>query len=233
MWAYVTAGCLEAAHRAGASNGTLPTCVMVISGVIHDQKTSALSTETLGTPALKCPLINPLTWRCEKFWPGSVYHRFECMLFRNQGFWCFLDSWRAPDKDSLSVCVCPSWRMSLLQTGRGSVASLFSCVRARRVKSCRGSLTHTLRPWVLSHIHTMRLRHLGLGLGPRALSSHTLNQYFISAWDSDSVPDKVLRVAGRSRAPSSTSSFLKYEDPWRYLIFGTTWVNLQNSAVSL
>lgn len=27
MWPYVTAGCLEAAHRAGASNGTLPTCV--------------------------------------------------------------------------------------------------------------------------------------------------------------------------------------------------------------
>lgn len=139
------------------------------------------------------------------------------MLYRNQGFWCFLDSWRALDEDSACVCVCPSWRMSFLQKGRGSVASLFSCARARRVKSCRGSLTHTLRPWVLSHIYTMRLRRLGLGLGPWALSSHTLNQYFIPAWDSDSVPVKVLRVAGRSTAPS-TSPFLKYEDPWRYLI---------------
>lgn len=125
-----------------------------------------------------------------------------------------LDSWRALDEDSVCICVCPSWRMSSVQTGRGSVASLFSCARARRVKSCRGSLTHTLRPWVLSHIHTMRLRRLGLGLGPRAFISHTLNQYFILAWDSDSVPVTVLRVAGRSTAPSSSSPFLKYEDPW-------------------
>lgn len=28
---YVTTGCLEAAHRAGASDGTLPTCVTVTS----------------------------------------------------------------------------------------------------------------------------------------------------------------------------------------------------------
>lgn len=33
---YVITGCLEAAHRAGASNGTLPTCVTVTTGVIHD-----------------------------------------------------------------------------------------------------------------------------------------------------------------------------------------------------
>lgn len=142
-----------------------------------------------------------------------------------------LDSWRAPDEDSMCVFLCPSWRMSWVQTGRGSVASLFSCARARRVKSCRGSLTHTLRPWTLSQIHTMRLRRLGLGLGPRALSSHTLNQNFIPAWDSDSVPVTVLRVAGRSIAPSSSSfhspsssssPFLNYEDPWRYLNLCTT-----------
>lgn len=138
----------------------------------------------------------------------------------------------------MCVCVCPSWRMSSVQTGRGSVASLFSCARARRVKSCRGSLTHTLRPRALSQIHTMRLRCLGLGLGPRALGSHTLNQYFIPAWDSDSVPVAVLRVAGRSTAPSASSSFhsppsspfLKYEDPWRYLNLCTTLYNLQNNV---
>ena len=143
------------------------------------------------------------------------------------------DSWGALDEDSMCVFVCPSWRMSSVQTGRDSVASLFSCARARRVKSCRGSLTHTLRPWALSHIHTMRLRRPGLGLGPRALGSHTLNQYFIPAWDSDSVPVTVLRVAGRSSAPASSPSsssflsplsspFLKHEDSWRYLISCTT-----------
>lgn len=96
----------------------------------------------------------------------------------NQGFRCLLASWRAPEEDSMCVFVCPSWRMSSGQTGRGSVASLFSCGRARRVKSCRDSLTHTLRSWGLSQIHTMRPRSPGLGLGPRALGSHTLNQYF-------------------------------------------------------
>lgn len=144
--------------------------------------------------------------------------------YRNWGFQCLVDSWRDLDEDSMCVCMRPSWRMSSIQTGRGSVASLFSCARARRVKSCRGSLTHTLGPWALSHIHTMRLGRLGLGLGPRALGSHTLNQYFIPPWDADSVPVVVLRVAGRSTAPSESSfhsppllRFSKYEDPWRYL----------------
>ena len=145
-----------------------------------------------------------------------------------------LDSWRALDEDGMCVCVCPSWRMSSVQTGRGGMASLFSCARARRVKSCRGSSlsrTHTLRQWALSHIHTMRLRRLGLGLGPRALGSHTLNQHSIPAWDSDSVPLAVLRVAGRSTALSaaasssihspSSSPSLKHEDPRRYLTLCT------------
>lgn len=44
---YVTTGCLEAAHRAGASDGTLPTWVMVTSGVMHDQTISAPRTEIL------------------------------------------------------------------------------------------------------------------------------------------------------------------------------------------
>lgn len=118
--------------------------------------------------------------------------------------------------------------MSSVETGRGNAVSLFSCARARRVKSCRGAHTHTLWPWAPSHIHTMRLSCLGLGPGPRALGSHTLNQYFISAWDSDSVAVTVLRVAGRSAAPSSssfsTSSYLKYEDPWRYLILCIRWM---------
>lgn len=222
---YVTTGCLEAADRAGASDGTLPTCVTVTSGVIHDQKISAARAEVLpGTPAENRQQIAPPTRSRERFPSRSVYCRFKSGPYRNQGFRCLLDSWRALDEDSMCVCVCPSWRMSSVQTGRGSVASLFSCTRARRVKSCRGSLTHTLRPWALSHIHTMRLGRLGLGPGPRALGSHTLNQYFIPALDSDSVPVTVRRVAGRSTAPSaspfhspSSSPFLKYEDPWRYL----------------
>lgn len=64
-----------------------------------------------------------------------------------------LDSWRALDEDSMCVCVCPSWRMSAVQTGRGGVASLFSCTRARRVKSCRGSHTHTATVGSFSHTH--------------------------------------------------------------------------------
>lgn len=136
----------------------------------------------------------------------------------------------------MCVCLCPSWRMSSVQRGRGSVASLFSCARARRVKSCRGSLTH-IGPWALSHIHTMRLRCLGLDLGPQAFGSHTLNQYSSPGLDSELVTVTVLGVAGRSAAPSSssfhstsTSSFLKYEDPWRYLILPTTLYNLEKSA---
>lgn len=102
--------------------------------------------------------------------------RFEYSLYRNQGVWYLLDSWRALDEDSMCVCVCPSWRMSMVQTGRGSVASLFSCARARRVKSCRGFLTHILWPWAQSPPRTIRLRHLGLALRPWALGSHSLNQ---------------------------------------------------------
>lgn len=147
------------------------------------------------------------------------------------------DSWRAPEEDSMCVCVSPSWRMSPVQTGRGGVASLFSCARARRVKSCRGSLshTHTLRLWAPAHIHTMRLRRLGSRQGPRVFGSHTLNQHLVPAWGSDSVPVTVLRVAGRSTAPSASSSFcspssrpfLKHEDPWRYLNLSTTLVSPQ------
>lgn len=106
-----------------------------------------------------------------------------------------LDSWRAQAEDSMCVRVCPSWGKSSAETVRGSVVSLFSCARARRVKSCRGSRTHALlRPWALSHTHTMRRRRLGFGLGPRALGSHTRNWYFIPALGCL----LSLRVAGRS-----------------------------------
>lgn len=138
-----------------------------------------------------------------------------------------LDSWRALDEDSMCFSMCPSWRMSSVETGRGNAVSLFSCARARRVKSCRGAHTHTVTVGSFSHTHN-EANCLGLGPGPRALGSHTLNQYFISAWDSDSVAVTVLRVAGRSAAPSSssfsTSSYLKYEDPWRYLILCIRWM---------
>ena len=105
----------------------------------------------------------------------------------------------------MCVRVRPSWGKSSAETVRGSVVSLFSCARARRVKSCRGTLarthTHTqLRPWALSHMHTMRLS-LGLGLGPGALGSHTQNWYFIPRWDAFSVSFLELRVAGRSTEP--------------------------------
>lgn len=43
----------------------------------------------------------------------------------------------------MCVRVCPSWGKSSAETVRGSVVSLFSCARARRVKSCRDSSTHT------------------------------------------------------------------------------------------
>ncbi|XP_053707855.1 serine/threonine-protein kinase LMTK1 isoform X2 [Synchiropus splendidus] len=50
----------------------------------------------------------------------------------------------------------------------------------------------------------MNGRRLGSRLGPSALRSHTPDQYFISTWDWDSVTVTVLRVAGRSSAPSSS-----------------------------
>lgn len=127
----------------------------------------------------------------------------------------------------MCVCVRPSWRMSPALTGRGGAASLFSCARARRVKSCRGSLTHTLRPWALSHIRTMRLRRLGLGLGPRARRF------------SHSRPVLHPRLGRRLRAchgaqsgwplhcsvrKEEVVSFLKHEDPWRYRNPGTPLV---------
>lgn len=117
-----------------------------------------------------------------------------------------LDIWRAQAEDSMCVRVCPSWGKSSAETVRGSVVSLFSCARARRVKSCRDSRTHTqLQPWALSHTHTMRLRRLGLGLGPRALGSHTRNWYFVPLWDAFSVSFLELRVAGRYNATFRTS----------------------------
>lgn len=116
-----------------------------------------------------------------------------------------------------------------MKTGRGGAASLFSCARAPRVKSFPGFLTHTLRSWARSHIHKMKLRRLGqgLGLGPLGLRSHSLNQYFISAWDLDSVPVTALRVAGNSL---SSSTLVKHEDPRRYLILCTDWFHLQKSV---
>lgn len=108
------------------------------------------------------------------------------------------DSCRAQAEDSMRVRVCPRWGTSPAETVRGGVVSLYSCARARRVKSCRGSRAHTLRPWALSHTLTTRPRRLGLGLGPRALGSHTHNWYFMPRWDAFSVSPPELRVAGRS-----------------------------------
>lgn len=116
---------------------------------------------------------------------------------RSQDF-CWPDSCRAQAEGSMCVRVCPRWGTSRAETARGSVVSLYSCARARRVKSCRGSRAHTLRPWALSHTHTMRPRRLGLGLGPRALGSHTRSWYFMPRWDAFSVSPLELRVAGRS-----------------------------------
>lgn len=42
---YVTTGCLEAAHRAGASDGTLPTCVTVTRGSTPHRVTSLSAAE--------------------------------------------------------------------------------------------------------------------------------------------------------------------------------------------
>lgn len=137
---YVTTGCLEAAHRAGASNGTLSTCVTVTPGVMHEN----LSIQSRRPP--QKPLAghrhNPLLPRSYgKLLYSSAHCRFKGSLYGNQGFQCLLDSWSAVDEDSM--CVCPSRRMSSVQTWRGGVVSLFSCAGARRVKSCRGALTRT------------------------------------------------------------------------------------------
>lgn len=118
---------------------------------------------------------------------------------------------------------------------RGRAGSLFSCVRACRVKPC-GGLTWP-QHWALTHTHMLGL---GLGLGPWAIR-HTLG---LRTWALvshtgagrtwpphrplwDSVPLTVLRVEGCSAAvsssslssPSSSSSAPSYEDPSRYFVF--------------
>lgn len=132
-----------------------------------------------------------------------------------------LDSWRAQAADSMCVCMCLSWKMSLMQTVRGSTLSLFSCARARRVKSRHSSLTHTLCLCAVLHMHTMRLRCLGLGLRPRALGSHTPHQYSLAGpWSHNpsrcsewlAAPQIIQNLHSQSSSP-----FLKYEDPWRYV----------------
>lgn len=111
------------------------------------------------------------------------------------------------------LCVRPSWRMSTLQMERGRVMSLFSCWRARRVKSCRGCLTHT-EAVGLSFTYTHRgLRCLGQEPRPRALGSHTLNRRTISVGVMDSDPITVLRVAGHSVLLSLSSR----HSPWTSL----------------
>lgn len=192
---------------------------------MHEQKISAVPGQKKSVSGLRRGAD------CQSREKRLLAHlKVACLGTEDSG--CLRDSWRAQDEDRTCVCVCPSWRMSAARTGRGGAASLFSCTRARRVKSCRGALplshAHTLRPWALPHMYTMRLRCLGLGPGPRALGSHTLNQGFIPGCFWDSVPVAVLRVAGRSTAPSpsssqssppssSSTSILKYEDPRRYL----------------
>lgn len=131
-----------------------------------------------------------------------------------------LASWRAPDRGHYaSVCVRPpSWRMSRDADGerrRGPACS--AAPRAPRVKSRRGSLTHThtANPPALSHVRTMRLKRPGVrAQGPRALwFSHSR-----AAPPTHSVSRR-LRVAGRSCAPTEKEeavSSLKDEDPRRY-----------------
>lgn len=93
---YVTTGCLEAAHRACASNGTLSTCVTVTPGVMH---------ENLSIPSRRPPQKpleghrhDPLPPRSYGKLPCSSAHcRFKGSLYGNQGFQCLLDSWSAVD----------------------------------------------------------------------------------------------------------------------------------------
>lgn len=79
----------------------------------------------------------------------SVCCLFYCCMFRSQGFLIFAQQVESPRGGPLRVCVCPSWRMSSVQMERG----LFSCARARWVKSCRGSHTHTVTMSSFSHTH--------------------------------------------------------------------------------
>lgn len=140
-----------------------------------------------------------------------------------------LDSWRALDEDSMCFSMCPSWRMSSVETGRGNAVSLFSCARARRVKSCRGAHTHTVTVGSFSHTHN-EAKLPGAGAGAGATGS----------WFSHSEPVLHLSLGlGLSRCDGaqsgwplrcsiiivlSTSSYLKYEDPWRYLILCIRWM---------
>lgn len=148
-------------------------------------------------------------------------------LYRKQGFRPLLDSWRALDEDSMCFCMCPSWRMSSVETGRGNAVSLFSCARARRVKSCRGAHTHTVTVGSFSHTHN-EAKLPGAGAGATG------------SWFSHSEPVLHLSLGlGLSRCDGaqsgwplrcsiiivlSTSSYLKYEDPWRYLILCIRWM---------
>lgn len=130
--------------------------------------------------------------------PGPQVRLYPALKAQRSQDFCWLHSCRAQAEDSMCVRVCPGWGTGPAETVRGSVVSLYSCARARRVKSCRGSRAHTLRPWALSHAHTTRPRRPGLGLGPRALGSHTRSWYFMPRWDAFSVSPLGLRVAGRS-----------------------------------
>lgn len=146
-------------------------------------------------------------------------------LYRKQGFRPLLDSWRALDEDSMCFSMCPSWRMSSVETGRGNAVSLFSCARARRVKSCRGAHTHTVTVGSFSHTHN-EAKLPGAGAGATG------------SWFSHSEPVLHLSLGlGRCDGAQSgwplrcsiiivlsTSSYLKYEDPWRYLILCIRWM---------
>lgn len=159
---YVTTGCLGAAHRAGASDSTPATCVTVTSGAIHDQK----NLSARGRDPPRSSRVDP---------PADLVRRLEAVIlscrfiytvcvYRNRGFQCLPDSWRARDEDIMCVCVS-QLEDELGVVGERQRGELVQLCEGSGVKSRRGSLTHTLRPWALSHIYTMRLRRPGFGPG--------------------------------------------------------------------
>uniref|UniRef100_A0A3Q4I5B4 non-specific serine/threonine protein kinase n=1 Tax=Neolamprologus brichardi TaxID=32507 RepID=A0A3Q4I5B4_NEOBR len=68
--------------------------------------------------------------------------------------------------------------MSSVETGRGNAVSLFSCARARRVKSCRGAHTHTVTVGSFSHTHNeAKLPGAGAGATVQLLKSSDLGRH--------------------------------------------------------
>lgn len=136
---------------------------------------------------------------------------------RSQDF-CWLDSCRAQAEDSMCVRMYPSWGTSSAETVGGSVVSLYSCARARRVKSCRGSRTHTHTATVgsFSHAHS-EAKTPGVRAGTMGAWFSHLELVFHAALGCVlSLPSGAQGGWPLHGISQSASPLVKYEDSWRY-----------------